>query len=361
MKPEYTRYRTVDGNIRLGGSVHGIGVEIEDPEGWLWQVVSAMDGSGSAAEIVRAVPGTPPDVVETAMDELLAAGFVDDAAAPVPESLTERDLDRHSRSMPLLRWMDAVPRATPWEAQLRLRAARVLLVGVGGTGGAAAQILVASGVGALHLVDPDEVELSNLGRQTLFREPDIGKPKIEAALAALRALNTDVRITGEQRMVSGHDDFGTLLDSAPGYDVLVLCADSPPEIRRWANTACAGAGINWVVGGYHGPLVTASLVVPGTGPCWECLHDGLADTADLRLPDDAPADALRPRLPVHPVNAVSASMSGTLVGHAALASLTGVPVLEPGTVFGFNLVLPGESVLERAESRPGCRVCGGVS
>src|SRR6185437_7359027 len=103
----------------------------------------------------------------------------------------------------LLRWMDLSPRASPWSAQLRLRRARVLVLGVGGTGGAAAQILVASGVGAVHTVDPDVVELSNLNRQLLYRETDIGRPKTDAALAALRALNSDVTVTGERYEVRG--------------------------------------------------------------------------------------------------------------------------------------------------------------
>ncbi len=99
--------------------------------------------------------------------------------------------------MTLMRWMDLRPRTSSWEPQtLLLRRARVLLVGVGGTGGAAARDLVASGVGHLHCVEPDVVELSNLNRQTLFREDDLGRPKLDAALAALRALNTDTTLTG---------------------------------------------------------------------------------------------------------------------------------------------------------------------
>ncbi|WP_432186094.1 HesA/MoeB/ThiF family protein [Streptomyces sp. Tue6028] len=213
IKPEHRAYRTVDGNVRIGSVIHGIGAEIADPQGWVWTLVEAMDGTrGPAAvvdEVVRAHPALPGEDARQAMADLLAAGFVDDAGAAVP--LPERERVRYSRGVPLLRWMDLAPRSNPWDAQLRLRRARVLLIGVGGTGGHAAQSLVASGVGRVHCVDPDVVELSNLNRQPLFRESDIGRPKAEAAVAALRAVNSDVTVTGERREVRGPADLADLV------------------------------------------------------------------------------------------------------------------------------------------------------
>jgi molybdopterin/thiamine biosynthesis adenylyltransferase len=364
IKPEHRPYRTVDGHVRIGSVIHGIGAEILDPQGWVWTLVQAADGSRApdavVAEVLRTHTGLTPDDVRQALADLLAAGYVEDAGAPVPAELSERERTRYSRGVPLLRWMDLSPRAGSWDVQARLRRARVLLLGVGGTGGHAAQSLVASGVGHLHGVDPDEVELSNLNRQPLFRESDIGRPKVEAALDTLRALNSDVAVTGERRAVGGPDDLAALLAVDPAYDLLVLAADSPPEIRRWTNRACLASGTPWVDGGYRGPLVTVGVHVPGRGACWECLRAGETERRDLRLGPGQDEEVTSPRMPWNPANAVTAGLSGGLLAHAALALLTGVPALEPGFRFGLNLMLPGDPVMVRFPRRADCPACAGL-
>lgn len=364
IKPEHRAYRTVDGNVRVGSVIHGIGAEIADPRGWVWTLVEAMDGSRGPSEVVAEVLRGHPELsgadARQAMADLLAAGFVDDADASA--SLPPREQDRYSRGVPLLRWMDLAPRTSPWDAQLRLREARVLLVGVGGTGGHAAQALVASGVGHVHCVDPDVVELSNLNRQPLYRESDLGRPKVEAALATLRALNSDVTVTGERREVRGPEDLTELvaasaLDGSP-YDLLVLAADRPDAIRRWTNRACLAAGLPWVDAGYRGPLVTAGVYVPGQGACWECLREGEIARRDLRLGPGQDPESASPRMPWNPASAVTAGLSGALLAHAALALLTGVPAMEPGFRFGVNLMLPGDPVHQRTPRRLDCPACG---
>lgn len=363
IKPEHRAYRTIDGNVRIGSVIYGIGAEIADPEGWVWTLTEVMDGSRTAdriaAEVTARHPGLAPGIVRQAMADLRRAGFVDDAAAPPPPGLTDRDQARHARGVALLRWMDLSPRATPWTAQLRLRQARALVLGVGGTGGAAAQILVAAGIGHLHAVDPDIVELSNLNRQLLYRETDLGRPKAESATAALRALNSDVTVTGERREVRCPNDLADLLLGGAGrYDVLVLGADRPAEIRRWANRVCLALGTPWVEGGYRGPLVTAGVYEPGRGACWECHRAGEVERRDLRLGPGQSEDAASPRMPWNPANAVTAALSGTLVAHVALALLTGVPPMEPGFRFGVNLMALGDPVLQRHVRRPDCPACG---
>ncbi|MCT2589708.1 ThiF family adenylyltransferase [Streptomyces sp. N2-109] len=341
--------------------IFGIGAEVRDPEGWIWTLTEAMDGFRSPGEVVTTVlarhSGLAREEVLQAMDDLLQAGFVEDAAVPLPSGLTERERTRYGRGVALLRWMDLAPRASAWELQLRLRESRVLLVGVGGTGGVVAQSLVASGIGALHCVDPDVVELSNLNRQLLFQEADIGLPKVEAAVARLRMLNSDVTVTGERFCVRGADDLAALL--SPGYDLLALCADRPPEIRGWANAACLKADLPWAEGGYRGPLVSVGVHVPGRGACWECHRAGEIERRDLRLGPDQDEEAASPRMPWNPVNAVTAGLSGSLLAHAALALITGAPPMEPGYRLGFNLMVPGEPVTERFSRRPDCPACGG--
>ncbi|MYS23359.1 MULTISPECIES: HesA/MoeB/ThiF family protein [unclassified Streptomyces] len=364
MKPEHRPYRTVDGNIRIGSVIYGIGAEIADPDGWIWTLTQVMDGSRTTAQIAAEVavrhPAVAPATVRSAMADLREAGFMDDAAAPLPAGLGDRDPIRHARGVALLRWMDLSPQASPWQAQLRLRQARVVVLGVGGTGGVAAQLLVASGVGHLHAVDPDVVELSNLNRQLLYREADIGSRKADAAVAALRSLNSDVTVTGEPREVSGPDDLAALLAYGEGgpYDLLVLGADRPPEIRRWANRVCLALKLPWVEGGYRGPLVTAGVYVPGDGPCWECQRAGEVERRDLRLGPGQSEDAASPRMPWNPASAVTAALSGTLVAHVALALLSGVPPMQPGFRYGVNLMVLGDPVLQRHPRRPDCPACG---
>ncbi|WP_061442734.1 HesA/MoeB/ThiF family protein [Streptomyces sp. CCM_MD2014] len=374
IKPEHRAYRTVDGHVRIGSVVHGIGAEVRDADGWVWSLVQAMDGTRSATDVVAEVSRRHPELrlpepdIAQAMTDLTDAGYVEDAGAEPPAELSERERERYSRGMTLLRWMDLRPRSSAWEPQLLLRRARVLLIGVGGTGSAAARDLVASGVGRLHCVEPDVVELSNLNRQTLFREDDLGKPKLDAALTALRALNPDTEVTGERREVRGPADLEDLLTGAnsgspdgparaPGYDALLLAADRPAAIRRWANQVCLSTGTPWAEAGYRGPLVSVGVFTPGRGACWQCLRDAEVERRDLRLGPGQDEDAASPRMPWNPANAVTAGLSGGLLAHAALMLLCGVPPVEPGCRFGLNLMMPGDPVMQRARRRPDCPAC----
>lgn len=367
IKPEHRAYRTVDGHVRIGSVVHGIGAEVKDPDGWVWTLVEAMDGTRDAADIVSEVSRSHPrlrlpdsDIVQ-AMTDLTMAGYVEDAGAAPPAELSERERERYSRGVTLMRWMDLRPRQSAWEPQLRLRRARVLLVGVGGTGGAAARDLVASGVGWLHCVEPDVVELSNLNRQTLFREQDLGTPKIDAALTALHALNSDTTVTGERREVRGPADLEDLLNGAAGdgseYDVLLLAADRPAVIRRWANQVCLASGTPWAEAGYRGPLISVGVFTPGRGACWECLRSAESERRDLRLAPGQDDNVASPRMPWNPVNAVTAGLSGSLLAHAALMLLCGIPQVDPGCRFGLNLMMPGDAFIQRSDRRPDCPAC----
>ncbi|MET8632689.1 ThiF family adenylyltransferase [Streptomyces sp. NPDC004074] len=374
IKPEHRAYRTVDGHIRIGSVVYGIGSEVKDPDGWVWTLVEAMDGTRDPSEIVTEVLlrhtelGVPAADIRQVMADLTEAGFVEDADAAPPPELSAAERERYSRGMTLLRWMDLRPRESSWEPQARLRRARVLLIGVGGTGGAAARDLVASGVGALHCVDPDVVELSNLNRQTLYGERDLGTPKVDAALGVLRALNSAVTVTGERREVRGPGDLAGLLSSGVGgdgagaaYDLLLLAADRPAVIRRWANEVCLGAGMPWAEAGYRGPLVSVGVFAPGRGACWECLRIAEAERRDLRLGPGQDEDVASPRMPWNPVNAVTAGLSGGLLAHAAIALLCGIPPTDPGYRFGLNLMVPGDPIMQRSDPRPDCPACGAQS
>jgi molybdopterin-synthase adenylyltransferase len=358
VKPEHAPHRVAGGKIRIGGVSFGLAAEIADPDGWVWTMLSAMDGSRGLAEVVEHVhqvhPGQSVGLLRRGAVQLLGTGYVEDAAGAVPDGLTDRDVRRHDRAIGYFRWLDLTPRASSWEPQALLREARVTILGVGGTGGIAALALAASGVGRLHCVDPDEVELSNLSRQVLYTEGDIGKPKADAAVSRLRQLNGDIEITG-QRMEA--TCIGDVLGLARDCDVLLLGADRPPELRTWTNRACLEAGRPWVDAGYHGPLVQCAAFVPGLGPCWECTRLYLHDDVEARgaYLDDAPhrRDAV-----FGAVGAVPAGMSGYLAAHLVMALLTNVPLVVPGRIETVNLGALDAPLVLHDQRHPRCEACG---
>jgi bacteriocin biosynthesis cyclodehydratase domain-containing protein len=318
-----------------------------------------MDGSRTVAEIVESMSsGDRPDLaaqVVGAVESLFHQGHLEDADGLEPEALSPRERERYGRGLSFFRWVDTSPRKSSWDVQLRLRDARVVVVGVGGAGGAAAQGLAATGVGRLHCVDADTVELSNLNRQVLYTEDDIGRPKVDAAVARLRRLNSDIEITGERRTVRGQADLEALADDC---DALVLAADRPESIRGWANRACLAKKVPWVGGGYHGALVTVGVYRPGDGACWECLKAAEASRPEMSVFGPEDKESLGTRVPGHPVTAASAGIAGLLMTHCVVSLLTGVPDLPAGRVYGVNLVTLTDPAQVCHPRRPDCPACG---
>jgi len=286
----------------------------------------------------------------------VASGYVEDAAAPYPAGLSERDIERYDRATGFFRWMDMSARASSWEPQARLRAARVTVLGVGGTGGIAALAMAASGVGQLHCVDPDVVELSNLSRQVIYTEDDLGAPKADAAVARLRRLNSDIRVTAQRLRVYGPQD---VLSLARDCDVLLLSADRPQEVRNWVNQACLAAGRPWVNSGYHGPLVQVTSFVPGQGACYECTRAADRDTHAAM--GTRPGDSReRAEAVGHAVGAASAGLSGYLAASQVIALLTGIPPVTPGRMDAVNLADLGAPFSVSYQLHPACPACGGT-
>lgn len=152
------------------------------------------------------------------------------------------------------------------QGQQRLRQASVLVVGVGGLGCPVAQYLVAAGVGQIHLLDNDKVELSNLQRQVVFTEKDLGKPKALIAQQRLAELNTECCIKSTVQNVQ-HDNVNAFLSPAT---VVVDCCDD--LYTKYL--------LNDVASQLKKPLISASLLkfraqlalyqVPDT-PCMRCI------------------------------------------------------------------------------------------
>lgn len=150
-------------------------------------------------------------------------------------------------------------------------ASHVAVIGAGGLGCPALLGLAAAGVGTITVVDPDDVEASNLPRQLLYREADVGRPKVEAAAERLRRLHPGVAVRVRQTAFAG-DNGAAILD---GVDVAVDATDGV-GVKLAINDVAIECGVPFCHAGILGLGGQAMLVRPGATPCLRCLFPALA-------------------------------------------------------------------------------------
>ncbi len=150
--------------------------------------------------------------------------------------------------------------------QEKLLDSRVLIIGAGGLGSPCAIYLAAAGVGKIGIVDSDKVELSNLHRQILHSEKDIGKSKVDSSKDTLSKINRDVEIIPyDMRLTSKN-----IIEIISDYDFIVDGSDNFPT-KYLVNDACIFAGKPLSYGGvlmYFGQAIT---ILPHKSACLRCL------------------------------------------------------------------------------------------
>jgi molybdopterin-synthase adenylyltransferase len=151
------------------------------------------------------------------------------------------------------------------EGQRKLSRAHVLVLGAGGLGSPLLFYLAAAGIGSLTVVEDDRVSESNLNRQILYSEADLGCWKVERAAERLRALNGTVRLTSVAARFT--EENGPAL--VAGSDLVALALDSR-EARLLANRLCVAHGKPLVDGGIDGWSGYVTAVIPGETPCLAC-------------------------------------------------------------------------------------------
>ncbi len=175
--------------------------------------------------------------------------------------MKDEQLLRYSRQI-MLPEIDA-------EGQIRLSEARVLIIGIGGLGSAVSIYLTAAGVGELVLVDFDQVDLSNLQRQIVHMNKDIGRAKVESAGDHLLALNPDVKLTRIDHILEDEE----LLQQVELADVVIDGSDNF-QTRFAINRACFEARTPLVSGAAirFEAQVSVFNTADKNSPCYRCLY-----------------------------------------------------------------------------------------
>jgi bacteriocin biosynthesis cyclodehydratase domain-containing protein len=288
--------------------------------------------------------------VEDRIAPLIEAGVV----VPEPETdhLGDGDAQRFARQLPYL-----ADFGDPHEVQQRLRNTCVAILGCGGLGSWTLGGLACLGIGRFVLVDDDAVELSNLNRQILYRERDVGAAKVDLAAAWTQAFDPATEVVAHRRRVRSRGAIRRLLS---GCDLLVLTADWPPyEITRWANDACVAEGVPLLTAGQQPPLLRIGpTYLAGRGPCFACHEQQLRRDYPLY-------DELAQRRRRRPAEAMTLGPAAGVIGSLlALEVLALLVHEEPSPLLGRAMLLDMRSLETRwqgVEVDPDCPRCQRVS
>ena len=253
---------------------------------------------------------------------------------------TDAEVERYARQLIL--------REIGGQGQQRLKAARVLLVGAGGLGCPAALYLAAAGVGTLALADPDTVALSNLHRQILFGDRDLGRAKALAAGHTLSLLNPHLEI---EPLIERVDE-GNAERLASVYD-LVLDGTDDFATRFAVNAACHGAGkplVSGAIGRWSGQVavfesgLTRGRPLEARKPCYRCL---VRD-----IPSDAETCA------AVGVMGALAGVIGSMMAAEAIKLITGAGETLSGRLMLYDALSATTRVVGLSPD-PDCPVCAG--
>jgi bacteriocin biosynthesis cyclodehydratase domain-containing protein len=339
-----------DGDLILMRSWGG-DVRVGRPDGTERELLAALDGTHSQADLEARFGDGEVRETLTRMEEL---DLIEDAAED--ERLSPGLLERFDRQLRYFGDVGGPDAASPAECQLRLGAARVAVLGVGGLGGRAAMELVSIGVGELWLADGDRVERSNLNRQIQFSEADIGNIKVEATAARLRSFNSATTVRTMAERLESEEQIAEFI---AGADIVVDAADWPThEIERWCNSACFAADIPYIAMSHFPPIARVGpLYVPGRTGCFACQE--IEYRRDYPLYDIAVEQRRAKPLPAGTLGP-ACGLTGGLVAAEVMHFLTGITA--PKTLgAGYALDLRTFE-LERYEvvPDPACPVCAGA-
>ena len=244
-------------------------------------------------------------------------------------ALTQEDLTRYSRQIMYPELGKA--------GQLKLKEAHVVVAGLGGLGSPASIYLACAGVGHITVIDHDRVELSNLNRQIVHWDEDIGVEKPLSAARKLTRLNPSITVTPVVAKIT-KDNARQLITGAS----LVIDAMDNFEARFVINEACVAKRIPFIHAGIYGLMGQITTIIPGKTPCLSCI---------------VPCVPTKRKPP--PVFGVTPALMATLQVTEAIKLLAGFGNLLTGKLLCINAANMEFDAVPISR-RPDCAVCGGI-
>ena len=176
--------------------------------------------------------------------------------------LTPKEIERYERQILIEGFGE--------KGQEKLKRAKVFVAGAGGLGSPVSIYLIAAGVGTMRIVDHDRVDLSNLNRQVLHWDEDVGKKKIDSASGKLKRLNQSAKIEAIEETITK----ANISKLVAGFDLIVDAMDNLPA-RYILNKAAIENNLPFFHGAVYGFEGRATTIIPGETACLKCLYHGV--------------------------------------------------------------------------------------
>jgi molybdopterin/thiamine biosynthesis adenylyltransferase len=241
--------------------------------------------------------------------------------------LTEKEKERYDRQILIHGFGEA--------GQEKLKKAKAFIAGIGGLGSPVAIYLAAAGIGTIRIADHDQIELSNLNRQVLHWEENIGGEKVASAATKLRKLNPEIKIETIPETITGANASRLVGDA----DLIVDAMDNLPT-RYLLNKTAVKKGIPFFHGAVYGFEGRAMTVIPGKTACLNCLYHG------ARVPREK-----------FPVIGVTPAVIGCIQATEVIKYLTGLGELLSGRLLNYD-ALTMKFTEFKINRDPNCEVCG---
>lgn len=237
----------------------------KDPKELIIRVGSFLNGTYTFDNISEKLIQEVPEITNGDIIDIIENIFIDNnLIIDSSESLlSNRDESKYDRIINTLLTIPGVDKEKAQKAIKRMQNSHVLVLGVGGTGGHIAHSLIATGLGRLTIVDFDRIELSNITRQILYNESDIGSIKVEVAKKRLQAVNKDAMIDAINMELKSREDIVALLNNLKWEpDFVISCIDNPRgAIRYFLDSVFYDKGIPIIYNGSDGTSAFAGPLI----------------------------------------------------------------------------------------------------
>jgi len=245
--------------------------------------------------------------------------------------LSDKEKQRYSRQIRLSGFGE--------EGQKKLKNAGILIVGIGGLGCAVSTYLTLAGVGRMCLIDRGTVELSNLNRQSLYSDQDIGRSKVDSAKDKLTAINPNLQIQGIREEIK-EENVWELLE---GYNIIVDALDNLVG-RYLLNEVVLSRNLPLFHGAVYGYEGRVTTILPGKTPCLKCIYHGYGASPPEEIP----------------VIGVVPAIIGCLQSSEVIKYILGIGQLLAGRLLIYD-GLSQEFVEVQTKFDPYCNVCFSVN